>query len=160
MRRSTAELDDVEERVVRCLLFGRTTMDLLCDSLYIQCHQVRQALDGLEAAGLVRRRGEDGRGALEAELTDAGRACALEGVDPRQAASADQQLSADDVRYLRALADGAPPPRQAECEWGVGATRQHLWELRLIDVTGFIRPRSVLTDRGRDVVRGLEGVLS
>jgi predicted ArsR family transcriptional regulator len=77
---TTAERDDTDGRVLRCLLFGRRTLDLLCDSLDLQCHQVRDSLDGLQAAGLVRRSGDGGTAELEFDLTGTGRERAVKGV--------------------------------------------------------------------------------
>jgi predicted ArsR family transcriptional regulator len=157
MSQAIDRLDETDRKLLRCLLFGRNTMDLLCDSLSLQCHQVRASLDALEATGLVRAAGDGGYSALTVELTDAGRRLALESAGPAERVLAEQRLSPDDVRLLRNLAHGTPLARQAECEWGVGATRQHLWEEGLVDVVGFIRPRAVLTERGRALAGTLEG---
>lgn len=157
MEKSLAQ-DGAEQEILRCLLFGRNTMDLLCDSLEIQCHQVRRSLDLLETAGLVRHAGESGTARLTVQLTEAGRQEAEQHGRPGDQSLTGWQLAADDVTYLRRLGDGAAQLRRAECEWGVGATRQHLWELGLIDVVGFVQPRAVLTDRGRQVIEMLEGV--
>jgi hypothetical protein len=54
-------------QVLRCIVFGRDSMDLLCDSLGLQCHQVRAALDHLDHladAGLVRPLGSAGTASL------------------------------------------------------------------------------------------------
>jgi hypothetical protein len=153
----TAELDDHDRRVIRCLLFGRSTLDLLCDSLELQCHQVRRSVDALEARGLIHAQGKGGLNELEFTLTEEGRDHALAGVSPDERELVDRRLSPDDVTYLRNLSSEQALARRAQCEWGVGATRQHLWEEGLIDVVGFIRPHSVLTDRGHEVVRTVSG---
>ncbi|WP_158228370.1 hypothetical protein [Pseudonocardia sp. MH-G8] len=148
----TAENDRNEARVLRCLLFRRQTLDVLCDSLGLQCHEVRDALDVLEAAGLVRPRGRVGAGMLAFDLTEAGQTRAFDGLTERERGLAEHGLAPDDLECLRRLAGGGAPARRPECEWGVGATRQRLWEAGLVDVLGFIRPRVVLTDRGRSLL--------
>lgn len=157
MSSTTTELDDTDRGVLRCLLFGRSSLDLLCDSLGLQCHQVRRSVDVLETAGLIHPQGQGGTRELEFALTESGRAQALADVPPDQLDLVDRRLSPDDVTFLLNLAAGRSLARRAQCEWGVGATRQHLWEKGLIDVVGFIRPDSVLTDRGREVARTLNG---
>jgi len=144
-------------QVLRCIVLGRDSMDLLCDSLGLQCHQVRAALDDLEDAGLVRAQGPAGIASLTFAPTEDGRRETLRRLDERERALAEQGLAPDDVEYLRRLARGGPPPRRTECEWGVGGTRQRLWQAGFVDVVGFLRPRAVLTDRGRAVVDALDG---
>jgi DNA-binding MarR family transcriptional regulator len=151
----SAESDRAQ--VLRCISFGRDSMDLLCDSLGLQCHQVRAALDELEDTGLVRARGPAGTASLEFTLTEDGRREALRRLDERERALAERGLAPDDVEFLRRLAGGGPPPRRVECEWGVGGTRQRLWQIGLIDVVGFLLPRVVLTERGRTVVDDVDG---
>lgn len=147
-------------QVLRCIVLGRDSMDLLCDSLGLQCHQVRAALDDLADAGLVRPLGAAGTASLTFAPTEDGRREALRHLDERERALAERGMAPDDVEYLRRLARDEPPPRRAECEWGVGGTRQRLWQAGLVDVVGFLRPRAVLTDRGRTVVDAVDGAAS
>jgi hypothetical protein len=144
-------------RVLRCIVLGRDSMDLLCDSLGLQCHQVRAALDDLVEAGLVRPLGAAGMASLAFAPTAEGSREALRHLDEHERTLAERGLAPDDVEYLRRLARGEPPPRRAESEWGVGGTRQRLWQSGLIDVVGFLRPRAVITGRGRAVVDGRDG---
>jgi hypothetical protein len=144
-------------RVLRCVVLGRDSMDLLCDSLGLQCHEVWAALDDLADAGLVRALGAAGIASLTFTPTEDGRRETLRHLDEHERVLAMRGLAPDDVEYLRRLARGAAPPRVGECEWGVGGTRQRLWQVGLVDVVGFLRPRAVLTERGRAVVDALDG---
>jgi hypothetical protein len=146
-----------ESRVLKCLLCARHTLDLLCDSLDLQCHEVRAVLERLEAVGLARPRGSTGLDALAYDLTEEGRREALALFDGEARRLAERGYAPDDVHMLRQLAEGDPGMRPAACEWGVGATRQRLWEGGLITVFGFIRPRATLTPQGRSLLDSLTG---
>ena len=148
---------EAESEVLKCLLCARTTFDLLCDSLDLQCHEVLAALERLEAAGHARPRGSSGLDMLAHDLTQKGRGQALALFDGEALRLAERGYAPDDLHMLRQLAEGDSGVRPAACEWGVGATRQRLWEGGMITVFGFIRPRATLTAQGRRMLDSLTG---